>query len=141
MALLVHSPEMPFGPKIFYNPSPNFGKLQIFQPYSNRKVVGSKGGVRVSCRVKDFEVSNLDQNVTARSHGQFSAPVKRGPRPSKEEEEKQNYYVNMGYAIRTLREEFPELFYRELSFDIYRFGVDCIYLCLFIMFTTLLLFA
>lgn len=26
----------------------------------------------------------------------------------------------MGYAIRCLREEFPELFYREPSFDIYR---------------------
>jgi hypothetical protein len=28
----------------------------------------------------------------------------------------------LGYAIRTLREEFPDLFYKELSFDIYRFG-------------------
>ncbi|KAF7801278.1 NTF2-like domain containing protein [Senna tora] len=120
MALLIHSPEMPFGPKIFCNPSPNFGKLQCFQPFTSRKIVGSKGGVKVSCRVKDSEVSNLDQKVTVSSYGQFSAPVKRGSRPSKEEEEKQNYYVNMGYAIRTLREEFPELFFRELSFDIYR---------------------
>lgn len=38
-----------------------------------------------------------------------------------EEEKKQDYYVNTGYAIRTIREEFPELFYRELSFDIYRY--------------------
>ncbi|MDD0213400.1 hypothetical protein PSY81_23685, partial [Shigella flexneri] len=38
-----------------------------------------------------------------------------------EERKKQDYYVNTGYAIRTLREEFPELFYRELSFDIYRY--------------------
>ncbi|KAL7121469.1 hypothetical protein ACP275_02G184000 [Erythranthe tilingii] len=37
-----------------------------------------------------------------------------------EEGKKQDYYVNTGYAIRTLREEFPELFFRELSFDIYR---------------------
>ncbi|KAL1549794.1 hypothetical protein AAHA92_17846 [Salvia divinorum] len=37
-----------------------------------------------------------------------------------EEGKKQDYYVNTGYAIRTIREEFPELFYRELSFDIYR---------------------
>ncbi|KAI3449226.1 hypothetical protein Pfo_005891 [Paulownia fortunei] len=42
-------------------------------------------------------------------------------RKAKEEEEKKrDYYVNIGYAIRTLREEFPELFNRELSFDIYR---------------------
>lgn len=38
-----------------------------------------------------------------------------------EEGKKQDYYVNTGYAIRTIREEFPELFYRELSFDIYRY--------------------
>lgn len=37
------------------------------------------------------------------------------------EGKKQDYYVNAGYAIRTIREEFPELFYRELSFDIYRY--------------------
>lgn len=126
MAILIHSPEMPFGSKIFFNPNPSFGKLST-QPFTNRKVVGSNGGIRVSCRVKDFEVSNLDLNVTLRSYGQFSAPVKQGSRPSKEEEEKQDYYLNMGYAIRNLREEFPELFYRELSFNIYRFRFDCLH--------------
>lgn len=35
-------------------------------------------------------------------------------------EDKSDYYVNMGYAIRTLREEFPEIFYKEPSFDVYR---------------------
>lgn len=64
-------------------------------------------------------VSERNQNV--KLYGQFSAPMKQGSKPSKEEEEKRDYYVNMGYAIRTLREEFPGLFYRELSFDIYRF--------------------
>ncbi|GER43767.1 U4/U6 small nuclear ribonucleoprotein Prp31 [Striga asiatica] len=39
-----------------------------------------------------------------------------------EEGKKHDYYVNTGYAFRTLREEFPELFYRELSFDIYSLG-------------------
>lgn len=44
------------------------------------------------------------------------------PSEAKDENgKKQDYYVNTGYAIRTLREEFPELFYRELSFDIYRY--------------------
>ncbi|GJN35765.1 hypothetical protein PR202_gb24570 [Eleusine coracana subsp. coracana] len=36
------------------------------------------------------------------------------------EEAKRQYYVNMGHAIRTLREELPVVFYREPSFDIYR---------------------
>ncbi|CAI9768867.1 unnamed protein product [Fraxinus pennsylvanica] len=60
-------------------------------------------------------------------YGKFSAPVKptgtalfSAKKVMDEEERKQNYYVNTGYAIRTLREEFPELFHRELSFDIYR---------------------
>ena len=60
--------------------------------------------------------------------GQFSAPVKpsssmtssSSPKKKTEDEEKQDYYLNMGHAIRCLREEFPELFYKEPSFDIYR---------------------
>lgn len=83
-----------------------------------------KIGVSSSIKEPEVRISVLEQSVM--SYGQFSAPVKRGSsKQSKEDEEKQkqkqNYYVNTGYAIRTLREEFPELFYRELSFDIYRF--------------------
>ncbi|CAA0827054.1 Uncharacterized conserved protein (DUF2358, partial [Striga hermonthica] len=40
-------------------------------------------------------------------------------RTKHDEGEKNDYYVNTGYAIRALREEFPKLFYEELSFDIY----------------------
>ena len=61
---------------------------------------------------------------TASSSSPYASSKQR-----KEEEEKQDYYVNMGYAIRCLREEFPELFYREPTFDIYRFCssslIDC----------------
>ena len=86
---------------------------------------GGRGRVRigVSSSMEESEVRVSDLEPRVGSYGQFSAPVKRGSlKQSKEDEEKQNYYVNIGYAIRTLREEFPELFYRELSFDIYRFG-------------------
>lgn len=34
--------------------------------------------------------------------------------------ERSDYYVNMGSAIRTLRDELPSLFSKELSYDIYR---------------------
>ncbi|KAL5156175.1 hypothetical protein HKD37_19G055089 [Glycine soja] len=40
--------------------------------------------------------------------------------PNPKPKDKQQYYVNLGYSIRSLREDFPALFYRELSFDIYR---------------------
>ncbi|RDX76773.1 hypothetical protein CR513_43192 [Mucuna pruriens] len=117
MAILIHSPEMSVALQIAHNPNPKLSKLRSFKPYTKGKAIGSTRGVRISCRVKDCAV--LDENV--KSYGQFSVPVKQGSKQSKEEEEeKQNYYVNVGYAIRTLREEFPDLFYRELSFDIYR---------------------
>ncbi|KAL8111263.1 uncharacterized protein LOC141666828 [Apium graveolens] len=68
----------------------------------------------IYAKVKDVEeirVSNL------RLYGQFSSVVKES---SEEEKEKQKYYVNMGDAIRTLREEFPQLFYRDLTYSVYR---------------------
>lgn len=113
MALLVHSPEIYPLPKFFCNPNPR--NPISFVTLRNNRIVGSRDRVRV-------RVSELDQGLNL--SGQFSAPVKRGSKPSKEEEDKQNYYVNMGYAIRTLREEFPGIFYKELSFDIYRFESD-----------------
>ncbi|MQL94771.1 hypothetical protein Taro_027418 [Colocasia esculenta] len=64
--------------------------------------------------------------------GRVTSPLVAGPllllspslKQQKREggEDKQKYYVNMGYAIRTLREEFPVIFYREPSFDIFRGG-------------------
>ncbi|KAI5021531.1 hypothetical protein ZWY2020_058261 [Hordeum vulgare] len=41
-------------------------------------------------------------------------------RPEEDGEERRRYYVNMGYAIRTLREELPDVFCEEPSLDIYR---------------------
>ncbi|CAM6100374.1 unnamed protein product [Calypogeia fissa] len=54
---------------------------------------------------------------------EFSAAVQSGsppPRQKQENSERDNYYVNTGYAIRTLREELPNMFYKKLNFDIYR---------------------
>lgn len=90
-------------------------------------------GVRVCLSTKALEnvkILNLGNEVGL--YGQFSAPVKESTTPpssqhSNDEEEKRNYYLNMGYAIRTLREEFPALFYKELSFNIYRFSLDGFY--------------
>lgn len=46
----------------------------------------------------------------------FSASLQSKPPPKQNEE----FYINTGYAIRALREELPSMFYRELTFDIYR---------------------
>ncbi|XP_043697859.1 uncharacterized protein LOC122648700 [Telopea speciosissima] len=77
-------------------------------------------GVRVGvCSgTKDGEVVEVSGFENKESISwQFSAPVTK---QNREAEEKQNYYVNLGYAIRTLREDLREIFYRELCFDIYR---------------------
>lgn len=56
---------------------------------------------------------------------EFSAAVQSGSPPPRQKQgnsERDNYYVNTGYAIRTLREELPNMFYKKLNFDIYRYG-------------------
>lgn len=102
------------------NPNYITRKLRNVKIVANNRKLRSNARIGVLSELDDcrIRVSDWDQNL--RLYGQFSAPVKPGSKLSKEEEEKQNYYVNMGHAIRTLREEFPELFRRELSFDIYR---------------------
>lgn len=52
----------------------------------------------------------------------FEVAVQANPPPKQKLEDKQrnDYYVNLGSAIRTLREELPVLFSKELTYDIYR---------------------
>ncbi|XP_010559106.1 PREDICTED: uncharacterized protein LOC104827610 [Tarenaya hassleriana] len=116
MAIFVRSPEISTvferifaDPNSNAKPNPKSRSLRrvAVSAADTRDWAGSKGSTGVE-----------DQKT--RLYGQFSAPVKESYKRSSEEEEKQNYYVNLGHAIRTLREEFPDLFYRELSFDIYR---------------------
>ncbi|KAK1282121.1 hypothetical protein QJS10_CPB22g00027 [Acorus calamus] len=78
------------------------------------------GRVGAPLRTADREarVSETDSKEVYRY---FSAPTPE--KPSKkgggDDEDRRDYYVNTGYAIRTLREEYPEIFYREPTFDIY----------------------
>ncbi|KAK8318166.1 hypothetical protein V6Z12_A13G156900 [Gossypium hirsutum] len=99
---------------------PKHGKTPSPLPLPLRLQISAIARTYVRVGVKDAgsTVSGLSQNLSL--YVQFLALVKRGSKPSKEEEEKQYYYVNMGYAIRTLREEFLDIFYRELIFYIYR---------------------
>lgn len=54
--------------------------------------------------------------------GASAAAVQSTPPPKQKREDpgKQDFHVNIGYAIRTLREELPSMFYKELTYDIYR---------------------
>lgn len=80
-------------------------------------------GNRSSSSIKNHDVRVSDFGPGVLFSGQSPSPVQSNSKQNKEEE-KQNYYVNMGYAIRTLREEFPQVFYRELSFDIFRLDLN-----------------
>lgn len=134
MALFVHPPEISAVKSIF-NPNPYPHVIKSLSVFRSDERIRSRArtGARIAFRGCEARVSQSNQNLLL--YGQFSAPVKQ---ESKQEEEKQDYYVNMGYAIRTLREEFPELFYRELSFDIYRFNwlisLICLLLCIYLYF-------
>ncbi|MED6111292.1 hypothetical protein PIB30_051146 [Stylosanthes scabra] len=97
MALVIHSPEVFIAPKFPCNPNPNPIKFHSFKRWA---VGPSARGLKACCEVRDCAVLDLGRK--------------------EEEEEKQKYYVNMGYAIRTLREDFPQIFFKEPSFDVYR---------------------
>ncbi|GAV69896.1 DUF2358 domain-containing protein [Cephalotus follicularis] len=123
MASLASSPEIfTISSTIFHNPNPKNVKNLTIVRKEDKIGSSSRSRIGVCFKIKESGagLSKLDQNE--RLYGQFSAPAKPSLKQGKEEEEeeKQNYYVNMGYAIRTLREELPDLFFRELSFDIYR---------------------
>eukprot|EP00879_Flechtneria_rotunda_P000506 GHRR01000610.1.p1 GENE.GHRR01000610.1~~GHRR01000610.1.p1 ORF type:complete len:344 (+),score=81.40 GHRR01000610.1:198-1229(+) len=54
-------------------------------------------------------------------HGVFLVSVDdKPPKATKNQEKCPDYYANVGDAIRTLREDIPQLFERELNYDIYR---------------------
>ncbi|ESQ39259.1 hypothetical protein EUTSA_v10001605mg [Eutrema salsugineum] len=108
MAFLVRSPEIStVSARIFSDSNSN-----VNHAFMRRKVTVSAVDARNLSGVK---------NQKSRLYGKFSAPVKEDCEISREEEEdKQNYYVNMGHAVRCIREEFPSLFYKEPNFDIYR---------------------
>ncbi|MCL7042214.1 hypothetical protein MKW94_009713 [Papaver nudicaule] len=114
---LLGLPEISINSFITQNPKKkrNNGKVGFVKVRCLSKSITKNLITKKYCDVKVNDVYNL---VEFSSH--FSAPVKEKQKNDKDDEEKQNYYVNSGYAIRTLREEFPQIFYKELNFDIYR---------------------
>ncbi|KAK3042659.1 hypothetical protein RJ639_000911 [Escallonia herrerae] len=48
------------------------------------------------------------------------AQLNQAPPGSQDKQQRDDFYVNLGLAVRTLREDMPLLFTRELNYDIYR---------------------
>ncbi|PKA59038.1 hypothetical protein AXF42_Ash001131 [Apostasia shenzhenica] len=75
--------------------------------------------VRVSDPIRDGRLSFVFWSPVLRvSSASPQPPSLRQQRDG--DGDKQDYYVNLGHAIRTLREDYPVIFYKEPSFDIYR---------------------
>lgn len=121
MALLVHSPGISL--------LAGGGRAERIAPAIGRRNVRFS----VCSGVKDLERDGASRLRGGEGYGEslwsLYGQVKENlttsfsvSKTKDEEGKKQDYYVNTGYAIRTIREEFPELFYRELSFDIYRYA-------------------
>lgn len=68
--------------------------------------------------------SDLDQHSNSQhAQTQLSVQLNNAPESLKEKEERrkrQDFYANVGDAIRTLREDIPRLFMRDLALEIYR---------------------
>lgn len=70
----------------------------------------------LACNSDDMVDFGLSHNHGSNAAVQSTPP----PRQKGDESEKKDFFVNLGYAIRTLREELPTMFYKELTYDIYR---------------------
>lgn len=43
----------------------------------------------------------------------------------KQQDQRNDFYVNLGLAVRTLREDLPLIFTKDLNYDIYRYPFAC----------------
>ncbi|KAJ0258236.1 Uncharacterized protein HA466_0070590 [Hirschfeldia incana] len=100
--------------------SPDISTVSARSLYGTVRHVFMRRKVTVSPR----DLYGVNKSQKSRLYVKFSAPVKEdceiSTKKEEEEENKHNYYVNMGHAVRCLREELPSLFYKEPNFDIYR---------------------
>lgn len=106
------------------NLSPSFllqtGKSLKDKPISNQALSSSSSSSSNSNEFEEDSLSLLSLSV--------QAPPVRGAqvktRPSaqdKHQHGKDEFYINLGLAVRTLREDLPLLFTKDLNYDIYRF--------------------
>lgn len=74
------------------------------------------------CYLLSSEDPSSDSFLGSISRFSATAAVQSTPpsRQKQEDPDKQDFHVNIGYAIRTLREELPCMFYKDLTYDIYR---------------------
>jgi len=72
--------------------------------------------------VEDIHSGVLSREWIVRSLSSASVQSKSPPKQKEggKSDDKEDFYLNTGYAIRALREQLPAIFYKEPIFDIYR---------------------
>ncbi|EFJ42374.1 hypothetical protein VOLCADRAFT_77161 [Volvox carteri f. nagariensis] len=76
-------------------------------------------GARVTLE-RLYSWNALDDALGGMPHGAFFVTVDDRPQRTRNQGRSEDYFANVGDAIRCLREDIPMLFQRELNFDIYR---------------------
>ncbi|URE43982.1 hypothetical protein MUK42_32774 [Musa troglodytarum] len=100
---------------------------------SSRRSACARGGVKDEGKERVIRVSDPLRerglppppllSVPLIAGASSASPPSRSVTPQQQTDdgdERHSYYVNMGYAIRTLREDFPDTFQREPNFGIFR---------------------
>lgn len=54
-------------------------------------------------------------------HGKPPAALHETKKESEKNSDKDDFYLNLGLAVRTLRDDLPSLFSKDLNYDIYRY--------------------
>eukprot|EP01025_Chloroclados_australasicus_P029571 TRINITY_DN2957_c0_g1_i1.p1 TRINITY_DN2957_c0_g1~~TRINITY_DN2957_c0_g1_i1.p1 ORF type:complete len:274 (+),score=4.40 TRINITY_DN2957_c0_g1_i1:102-923(+) len=109
----------------------NYSSARVFRTQTRKKtyyICCSKSGVQIDETFQQINSKKTSQKETYLRHlekmwqlstttlpAQIQPPLEQVQKTKRDE-----FYVNLGYAVRTLREEIPLLFYKELTYDIYR---------------------
>lgn len=103
------------------------GILKVSHGIKTDKVVADKdeGFSQLLCPldiVEDIHSGVLSREWIMRSLSSASVQSKSPPKQKEggKSDDKGDFYLNTGYAIRALREQLPAIFYKEPIFDIYR---------------------
>uniref|UniRef100_A0A0C9QL30 TSA: Wollemia nobilis Ref_Wollemi_Transcript_28887_1569 transcribed RNA sequence n=1 Tax=Wollemia nobilis TaxID=56998 RepID=A0A0C9QL30_9CONI len=119
--------------RLTHNAKLSLGSLKTIQNYS-RESIRRRGRIRIrgaACRTNTTEkdrgrneacthlLFDIDGGVPGNEWivRRFSASSLQSKPPPKQ---KEDFYINTGYAVRALREQLPSMFYKEPTFDIYR---------------------
>ncbi|CAA7062101.1 unnamed protein product [Microthlaspi erraticum] len=108
------------------NLSPSFllqtGKSLKDKPISNQSVSIQSSSSSSSLNCHEFEADSLSLlSLPVQAPPVRGAQVKTRPIPQdKHQHDKDEFYINLGLAVRTLREDLPLLFNKDLNYDVYR---------------------